>query len=555
MTTDDPATPAGAAPVRKQPPDSRGPRPGAHGVPTAVPATTARDEAPLPGGTYARPPGAELVPVRAAHPDGAFPGEAPASRTAHPDGVHPAGAAGPTGRVDGTYTPLPGAVGPLRSGSGRAAADGAAPPDLPRAEAGYGRTAPAGAEAAPRSAGTPPAGTAPDDMEPSVPGGSAAPFRPSDPGDPFGPSVPGSLPGPGSPTAPTAPGAPNAVAEAVLAEAALAETAGTDPDPTLDAGTGTARHAGTGADTGGGDGDEAEDGDERIRTLIWTAATYRPLEEVAALVTQLKHTKAVDSPADEALRAAAVARPLEEVRRLVAMLNEAGHTLDENDTTLRAAAVGRPIEDVVELVSILGDADGPVPPRPDTAAPGSPDAGAVDGSAQPVPEDPRVRPPRSLSTGISAPAPARETPVRVLTPESVGEGTVPASRSALRWPAAAALFACGLLHLPTDFAALWSGGYAHAMALVVAVLCLVLGEWLIVRDTVRVWGSSAALSIGVVALHGMTGSSGVALLQSSLGRSWTWSGAAAVTCAMLAALLAGSALLHRQREAGAADGT
>ncbi|MCP9960437.1 hypothetical protein LUX05_01745 [Streptomyces somaliensis] len=92
------------------------------------------------------------------------------------------------------------------------------------------------------------------------------------------------------------------------------------------------------------------------------------------------------------------------------------------------------------------------------------------------------------------------------------------------------------------------------MALVIAVLCLVLGEWLVVRDTVRVWGSAAVLSIGVVALHGMAGSSGVGLLQSSLGRSWTWSGAAAVTCAMLTALLAGSALLRRQREADAADG-
>lgn len=97
-----------------------------------------------------------------------------------------------------------------------------------------------------------------------------------------------------------------------------------------------------------------EPGAEPIRTLLWTAATYRPLEEVAALVSLLKRTGVYPDSGNEALRAAAVARPLDEVRQLVAMLNEPGHEVDEADTTLRAAAVGRSIEDVAQLVDILG---------------------------------------------------------------------------------------------------------------------------------------------------------------------------------------------------------
>ncbi|MGW6512883.1 hypothetical protein ACWGCP_36170, partial [Streptomyces niveus] len=97
-----------------------------------------------------------------------------------------------------------------------------------------------------------------------------------------------------------------------------------------------------------------ESGEEPIRTLLWTAATYRPLEEVAALVMLLKRTGEVPNPGDEALRVAAVARPIDEVMQLVGMLNEPPHEIDEADTTLRAAAVGRPIEEVAQLVSFLG---------------------------------------------------------------------------------------------------------------------------------------------------------------------------------------------------------
>ncbi|OEJ98328.1 hypothetical protein J116_023490 [Streptomyces thermolilacinus SPC6] len=263
------------------------------------------------------------------------------------------------------------------------------------------------------------------------------------------------------------------------------------------------------------------------------------MEEVVALVTQLKDAKAVDSPADEALRAAAVARPLDEVRQLVALLNEAGHTLDENDTTLRAAAVGRPIEDVVQLVGILGTAQGR-PLSPDAVAPGAATAGG-----QAVPQDPCLRPPRSAATTTTATASA---PAPTLTSARDNEADGPAQRSGLRWLAAATLFACGVIHLPRDFGALWSGGYADGLVFTIALLCLVLGEWLIVRETVRVWASAAALSICVVAVHGMAGSSGVALLGNSVGHAWAWAGATAVASAMLTALLTGLALMRRQRK-------
>ncbi|WP_327677528.1 hypothetical protein [Streptomyces sp. NBC_00467] len=98
----------------------------------------------------------------------------------------------------------------------------------------------------------------------------------------------------------------------------------------------------------------ASSSDEPIRTLLWTAAAHRPLDEVAALVSLLNRTGELSRPGDEALRAAAVARPLEEVRQLVTLLTETPHDTGEASTTLRAAAMGRLVEDVAELAAILG---------------------------------------------------------------------------------------------------------------------------------------------------------------------------------------------------------
>ncbi|MEV6008106.1 hypothetical protein AB0M29_14950 [Streptomyces sp. NPDC051976] len=102
----------------------------------------------------------------------------------------------------------------------------------------------------------------------------------------------------------------------------------------------------------------AEPGGDPIRTLLWTAATVRPLDEVAALVRLLKQTDRLPNPGDEALRAAAVSRPIDDVRHLVALLNDPADTAGDADTTLRAVAVGRPIEDVADLVNLFGSEDG-----------------------------------------------------------------------------------------------------------------------------------------------------------------------------------------------------
>ncbi|MGX1885157.1 hypothetical protein [Streptomyces sp. NPDC055287] len=307
--------------------------------------------------------------------------------------------------------------------------------------------------------------------------------------------------------------------------------------------------------------DQAPDSSEEpIRMLLWTAATCRPLEEVAALVSLLKRTGEVPSPCDEALRAAAVARPLDEVRQLVAMLNEHPHEIDEADTTLRAAAVGRPIEDVAELVSILGHEDGDHhrSPAGETAAARRKRL-YVDVETTPL-VDSRGTDSKPAADGerpSGTPAPPTFSPRGVGDALPVGSGDdmpTAALRSVLRWPAAVLLFACGVIHLPTDFAHLRSGGYADALSIAVTVLCLVFGVWLAVRDTARVWAASAATAIGIVALHALASVGTVDLLESSLGESFAWADAAAVSCAAVGAVLAGSALLCRQKEPDAASG-
>ncbi|OEJ29214.1 hypothetical protein AR457_03725 [Streptomyces agglomeratus] len=289
------------------------------------------------------------------------------------------------------------------------------------------------------------------------------------------------------------------------------------------------------------------------------------MEEVAALVSLLKRTGEVPSPGDEALRAAAVARPLDEVRQLVAMLAEHPHEIDEADTTLRAAAVGRPIEDVAQLVSILGheDSDHHRSPAGEATAADRKRA-KPEVTATPLADGGRGADGRQAAAG----APPSSRPARptvgprgvmpsvgdALGAGSGGDNPSPALRSVLRWPAAVLLFACGVIHLPTDFAHLRSGGYADALAIAVTVLCLVFGVWLAVRDTLRVWAASAATAIGIVALHALASVGTVDLLDSSLGESFAWADAAAVSCAAVGAVLAGSALLRRQKEPDAANG-
>ncbi|MFF5973361.1 hypothetical protein ACFY7C_17740 [Streptomyces sp. NPDC012769] len=297
-----------------------------------------------------------------------------------------------------------------------------------------------------------------------------------------------------------------------------------------------------------------ENGEEAIRTLLWTAATERPVPEVAALVARLKETGQLSSPADVALRAAAVSRPLDEVRQLVALLNESGYDLHQAETTLRAAAVGRPIEDIVELVNIIGadgsswralggaDADGQ-PAEPDRSGTPSPEG-------QPVPADEPSQ--KRLRGALKS---AKSPLDHALAAGPGSHAPSPALRSALRWPAAAALFACGLIHLPTDVADLRSGGSASMVAVVVTVFCLLCGVWLAVRDSASAWAASAAGTVGLIALHVLAGARTVDLLQSSLGSQFAWAQALAVLCGAAVIALAAAALLRHTKATGAADGT
>ncbi|MGW9450318.1 hypothetical protein [Streptomyces sp. NPDC055632] len=276
--------------------------------------------------------------------------------------------------------------------------------------------------------------------------------------------------------------------------------------------------------------DQDESGDEAVRTLLTTAATERPVEEVAALVARLQETGELSSPAEVALRAAAVTRPLDEVRELVALLNASGYDLHEAETTLRAAAVGRPIEDVVRLVGILGTEDtAPTAPRPATA--------------------PAAAPKRPRSA-------AERTGSHLDRALAVGPGshsTSPALRSVLRWPAALALAACGLVHLPTDLTGLRSGGDTETLSVVVTALCLVGGAWLAARDTLVAWAAAAGLGVAVIALHGVASARGVDLLSGSLGATSAWAKALALLGAVAVVALAASAVVRHTRAAGAAD--
>ncbi|WP_234315269.1 hypothetical protein [Streptomyces globisporus] len=296
-----------------------------------------------------------------------------------------------------------------------------------------------------------------------------------------------------------------------------------------------------------------ETGDEAVHTLLRTAATERPVEEVAALVARLQETGELSSPADVALRAAAVTRPLDEVRQLLALLNASGYDLHQAETTLRAAAVGRPVEDVVRLVGILGadssdwqtiagEAGGAR-----QAEPGREDHARVGGEAAPAAAAPK--------RGRGAPK-GRKSGLDGALATGPGSHTAsPALRSALRWPAALALFVCGLLHLPVDLAGLRSGGDAEAVSAVVTVLCLACAVWLAVRDTLIVWAAGAGLAIVVIALHGVASARDGDLLGSSLGTTFAWAKALALLSAVGIVCLAGSALMRHARATGAADST
>ncbi|MFF4171571.1 hypothetical protein [Streptomyces sp. NPDC001744] len=405
-------------------------------------------------------------------------------------------------------------------------------------------------------------------LPPAVPAVTVLPSAPAHPGTvPDGEERYERAAGPEAPPVPGAPDPP-ATAEAPEGEAvrgAPEATAGAAPAVPEDAGEdsgrdgsvrnetvqdGTARDGTVRAGAAPAGAARDETGDEAVHTLLWTAATERPVDEVAALVARLQATGELSSPADVALRAAAVTRPLGEVRELLALLNASGYDLRQAETTLRAAAVGRPIEDVVQLVGILGADSSDWRPTAGTAPEREPGAGPEDharpgGSPAPAGDAPKrgrgARREKSRLDGALAAGPGSHT-------------VSPALRSVLRWPAAAALFACGLVHLPTDLAALRAGGDVQTLTVVVTVLCLVCAVWLAARDTLAVWAAAAGLSGAVIALHGVASARAVDLLSGSLGAAFAWAKAAALLSAVAIVFLAGSALMRRTRAAGTADG-
>ncbi|MFF4852200.1 hypothetical protein [Streptomyces sp. NPDC001194] len=308
------------------------------------------------------------------------------------------------------------------------------------------------------------------------------------------------------------------------------------------------------------------------------------------------------------LETAGTCRPLEEVAQLVNLLEETGQGPGHGHQTLRAAAVGRPVQDVALLAGILGTdedrvphsdppptARGPEPAHPvPPAHPGSTDrspaAAAPREPVQAVPVVPSVHParPPAVPAGPAEPRP-RDGRRRARRPgqpaeepfddpyederyESLaeyrrqhgrgpdgGRATAAPARSGplrhrLRWPVAAALLVCGVLHLPSDVTALSSGTPTAFPPLLATVLCLGLGALIAVRDTAGAWRAAAVGALAVVALHVVGGLAAFDPLEGAVSASLTWAGVAAVFCAAAAAVLAGLALGNRSPRARAGAG-
>ncbi|WP_030153951.1 hypothetical protein [Streptomyces sp. NRRL S-244] len=325
------------------------------------------------------------------------------------------------------------------------------------------------------------------------------------------------------------------------------------------------------------------------------------------------------APIRTLLETAGTCRPLEEVAELVSLLEETGQSPGHGHQTLRAAAVGRPVQDVALLVGILGtdeDREPPPDPAPTAQSPEPVHPGPVAGPPQPgpavpgvpvvpgvpavpvvpaVPPVPSVHPaqPPHASRSARPPAAPAEPPARdgqryAQRPEppeeepfddpyederyeslaeyrrKYGRGpngnraAAPAPsgplRHLLRWPVAAALLVCGVLHLPSDVTALSSETPTAFLPLLATVPCLGLGALIAVRDTAGAWRAAAVAAVAVVALHVVGGIAAFDPLEGAVSASQAWAGVTAVFCAAAAAVLAGLALGNRSPRARAGAG-
>ncbi|THA56618.1 hypothetical protein [Streptomyces sp. A1136] len=349
-----------------------------------------------------------------------------------------------------------------------------------------------------------------------------------------------------------------------------------DRDPTLRERAGVSDSPGHSPAAG-----PSDDPPESVRTLLDTAAACRPVEEVTALVGLLKETGLLSRSGQEALAAAAVSRSVDDVRHMVTLLGEPPDGEVEAGITLRAAALGRPIEDVALLAWSLGA--GPDLPTEPAAAPTGGSAGETpaDGPAAggPPAHDPRTHDPRTHDPHALAPHGAhRESGVdggggdpgddlpedpgaaprdRPDPPPPPGRGPE-APRGdvlshVLRWPVAAALLLCGVMHLPGNLAALPAVDPVGYLPTAVSVLCLGLGLLLAVRDTEVVWRAAAVVALGVVALHLVGGIAVFDPLAGALGGPHAWAGVTTVLCAGAGSVLAGLALMYGPRSAAVAE--
>ncbi|MFE5540992.1 hypothetical protein ACFQ78_35405 [Streptomyces sp. NPDC056519] len=355
-------------------------------------------------------------------------------------------------------------------------------------------------------------------------------------------------------------------------------------------------------------------GTEPIRTLLETAGTCRPLEEVAELVTLLEETGQSPGHGHQTLRAAAVGRPIQDVALLVGILGTDTDTDTSADTDTdgdggeehkppsdpgpdprrsgpaypgRVFRAPRPVPAVEPALPVRAVPANPAAPAT-PAVPAAPAVPAVP-SVHPARPPRTGRPTRSHADPDGAPAwHARRPSARPgRRPEPPDEepfddpyederygsaeyrrthgrgpngdrGAAPAPsgplRHLLRWPVAAALLLCGALHLPSDVTALSSQTPTAIAALLATVLCLGLGALIAVRDTAGAWRAGAVGAVAVVALHVVGGLAAFDPLEGAVSASQAWAGVTAVLCAAAAAVLAGLALVNRPPRARAGAG-